>query len=99
MDGDGQMYSLRYVRVDDSTAMLSALLRYTLVNQGGVVPDIRNTLAPGPEDWWSVDVAYRYPLRTGWVEAGAGADYQHRSWNETQALLPRAWFSWRHEFR
>jgi hypothetical protein len=99
MDGDGQMYSLRYVRVDASTAMLSALLRYTMANEGGVVPDTRNTLAPGPEDWWSADLSYRYPLRTGWIEAGAGVDYQDRAWNDTQALLPRAWFSWRHEFR
>jgi len=98
MDGDGQMYSLRYVRVDASAATLTMLMRYTSVNEGGVVPDTRHTVAPGPEDWWSLDVAYRYPMAGGWIEAGAGADYRDRQWNGTDAVLPRAWVSWRHAF-
>ncbi len=90
MDGDGQMYSVRYIRVDDTAATLTAIVRYSMINEGGVEPDTRHSIAPGPEDWWSVDVTYRYPLRAGWLEAGVGGDYQDRQWNETSAVLPRA---------
>jgi hypothetical protein len=99
MDGDGQMYGLRYMRVDDSARTLTALLRYTMVNEGGAVPDTRHTVAPGPEDWWSVDVTYRWPISSGWIEATAGGDYQDREWNDTDAMLARFAVSWRHEFQ
>jgi hypothetical protein len=99
MDGDGQMYSLRYMRVNAAADTFTALLRYTLVNEGGAVPDTRHTVAQGPEDWWSLDLTYRRPVAGGWVEASAGADYQDREWNGTSALLARFAVSWRHEFR
>ena len=99
MDGDGEMYGLRYMRVDGSARTLTALLRYTMVNEGGAVPDTRHTVAPGPEDWWSVDVTYRWPISSGWIEATAGGDYQDREWNDTDAVLPRFAVSWRHEFQ
>jgi hypothetical protein len=99
MDGDGEMYSGRFVHVDAAERTLSAVLRYSAINEGGVVPDLRHTVAPGPEDWWSLDVAYRYPLPGGWIEASAGADYRDREWNDTTALLPRASVTWRQEFR
>ncbi len=98
MDGDGQMYSARFVRVGASAATLTALLRFTAVNEGGTVPDTRHTVAPGPEEWWSLDVGYRYPMRRGWVEAGAGVDHRDREWNDSSAVLGRAWVSWRQEF-
>jgi hypothetical protein len=99
MDGDGQMYSLRYVRVDDAAATLTGVLRFTMINEGGVVPDTRHSVAPGPEDWWSVDVLYRHPLGTGWLEAGIGADYRDREWDDTSALLPRASITWHYALR
>jgi len=98
MDGDGQMYSVRFIRVDDSQSTVSALFRFTKVNEGGRVPDTRHTVAPGPEDWWSLDVSYRRPLGGGWVEASVGGDYRDRDWNQSTALLPRAWVTWAHQF-
>jgi hypothetical protein len=74
-------------------------LRYTMVNEGGAVPDTRHTVALGPEDWWSVDLTYRWPISSGWIEATAGGDYQDREWNATDAVLPRFAVSWRHEFQ
>ena len=99
MDGDGQMYSARYIRVSPSAATLTTVLRFTAVNEGGSVPDTRHTVAPGPEDWWSLDVTYRHPITGGWIEASVGADYRDREWNETEAVLPRASVSWRYQFQ
>ncbi len=73
-----------------NAATLTTVLRYTAVNEGGAVPDTRHTVAPGPEDWWSVDVTYRHPIKGGWIEASVGADYRDREWNDTEAVLPRA---------
>jgi hypothetical protein len=99
MDGDGQMYSARFVRVGETSATLTAVLRYTMINEGGVVPDTRHSVAPGPEDWISVDVTYRHPLRMGWVEASAGGDYRDRQWNDTDSTLPRFSVTWHHGFQ
>ena len=99
MDGDGQMYSLRYVRVDDTAATLTGLLRFSMINEGGEVPDTRHSVAPGPEDWWSLDVLYRHPFGNGWLEAGVGADYRDREWNDTAALLARASITWHYDLR
>jgi hypothetical protein len=98
MDGDGETYGLRFMRVNAASDTLTALMRYTMVNEGGAVPDLRHTVAPGPEDWWSIDFTYRRPMPGGWLEASVGADYQDRLWNDTTAVLPRASVSWRHEF-
>jgi hypothetical protein len=94
MDGDGQMYSARFVRVDPAANTLSAVARYTKVNEGGAVPDSRHSIAPGPEDWISLDVSYRYRLGNGWIEGGAGVDQRDRQWNNTESTLGRAWLSW-----
>jgi hypothetical protein len=99
MDGDGDTLGARYVRVDASAATLTVLARYSEINQGGAVPDTRHSVAPGPEDWWSLDVSYRRLLGTGWIEASIGGDYQDREWNETSAVLPRFSVSWRQEFQ
>jgi len=85
--------------VDDAAATLTGLLRFSQINEGGTVPDTRNSVAPGPEDWWSVDVLYRHPLGTGWLEAGIGADYRDREWDDTSALLPRASITWHYALR
>jgi hypothetical protein len=99
MDGDGETFGLRYMRVNANADTFTALLRYSMLNEGGSVPDEYNTAAPGPEDWWSVDLTYRRPISSGWLEASVGADYQDRLWNDTTAVLPRASVSWRHEFQ
>ncbi len=99
MDGDGEMYSARVVHVDAAANTFSAVLRYTELNGGGGVPDERHSIAPGPEDWWSVDVGYRRMLGPGWVEAGVGADQQDRHWRDDEALLGRAWLTWTQPFR
>jgi hypothetical protein len=99
IDGDGDSYGLRYQRIDASARSLLALLRYSRINEGGVVPDTRHSVAPGPEDWWSLDLTYRWPLPAGWIEANVGADHRAREWNDTSAMLPRFWVSWQHEFQ
>jgi hypothetical protein len=99
MDGDGQMYSARYVRVTREAATMTGLLRYTLINENGVEPDERHSIAPGPEDWMSLDFIYRHPLPGGWIEATVGGDYRDREWNDSDALLPRLSVAWRREFQ
>ena len=99
MDGDGDTWGLRYVRVDAEGAALTGLLRYSSINEGGAVPDTRHSIAPGPEEWWSVDVIYRLPFRTGWIEANAGVDYRDNDWNYATSTLPRFAVSWRHELK
>ena len=97
MDGDGEMFSLRYLRVAPGGATFTAVARYTDVNQGGFEPDERHSFAPGPESWLSLDLGYRWPLASGWVEVGVGADQRDRDWNNGDVLLGRAFVSWRHE--
>jgi hypothetical protein len=99
MDGDGEMYSVRYIKVEEDGATWGALARFTGVNQGGEVPDTRHSVAPGPEDWISVDVSYRRPAPWGWWELAIGADYREREWDNTDALLPRVSLNWHHESR
>ena len=99
MDGDGETYGLRYVRVDAGASVLTGLLRYTMVNRGGAVPDPHHSIAPGLEDWWSVDATYRRPLGSGWIEASAGGDYRDRKWNDRTAMIPRVSLTWHHEFQ
>ncbi len=99
MDGDGEMLSARFVHVDAASNTFSAVLRYTEVNAGGVVPDDRNSVARGPEDWLSIDLGYRRMLGQGWLEGGVGADRQDREWRGDDALLARAWLTWHHAFR
>jgi hypothetical protein len=97
MDGDGEMFSLRYVRIGEDEATWTAVTRYTKVNQGGAVPDLTHSFAPGAEDWISLDLTYRRPLADGWIEFSVGADQQDRDWNDSDALLARASVSWRYE--
>ena len=99
MDGDGETWGLRYLRVSADADTFTGLLRYSMINEGGGVPDTRHTVAPGPEDWWSLDFTYRRPMPGGWLEASVGADYRDRLWNDTTAVLPRASLTWRHEFQ
>lgn len=98
MDGDGETLGLRYVYVDGSAATMTALLRYSQINEGGNVPDSLHSIAPGPEDWWSLDLTYRRALRQGWIEATAGGDYEDREWDDASAALPRFAVSWHYEF-
>jgi len=99
MDGDGDTYGLRFMRVNAAADTFTALLRHTQVNEDGTVPDRRHTVAPGAEEWWSLDLTYRRPLQRGWIEASAGVDDRERDWNGTAAVLPRFAVSWRHEIR
>lgn len=99
MDGDGEMFSARYVRIDAAANTLNVVARYTAVNEGGSVPDPNHSFAPGPEDWISLDVSYRLMLPAGWVEAGVGVDSEDREWDGDDAVLPRAYVSWQHAIR
>jgi hypothetical protein len=99
MDGDGQMFSARYVRVDAAARTLSAVARYTKVNEGGIVPDLRHSIAPGPEDWISLDVTYRHPFASGWIEGGLGVDQRDRETSGDSSTLPRAWLRWNRPVR
>ena len=99
MDGDGEMYSARYIRVDSAANALTVLARYSKINEGGGVPDDRHSIAPGPEDWISLDVSYRLALRSGWLEAGVGVDSQDRKWRGDEAVLARAYATWNYALR
>jgi hypothetical protein len=94
MDGDGQMYSARFVHVDAAANTLSAVARYSEINRGGAVPDTRHSIAPGPETWISLDVSYRRVLTRGWIEGAVGVDQRERDWNDTRSTLPRVSLSW-----
>ena len=99
MDGDGDMYSARYIRVDSLANTLTLLARYSRINEGGAVPDTRHSVARGPEDWVSLDVSYRRVLRSGWLEGGVGIDSQDRKWKGDEAILPRAFVTWHYALR
>ena len=99
MDGDGEMFSARFVHVDASARTLSAIARYTKINDGGAEPDTRHSIAPGPEKWISLDVSYRLALGAGWIEAGVGVDQRDRAWSDDDATLPRGWMSWNRPLR
>ena len=94
MDGDGQMYSARFVRVDEASNTLSVVARYTMVNEGGTEPDARHSIAPGPEDWISLDVTYKHDFGQGWIEGGLGVDRRDQVWRGEEHTLGRAWLSW-----
>ncbi len=98
MDGDGEMYSARFVHVDVVGRTLQVIARHTAINQGGTVPDLRHSIAPGPEDWLSLDVSYRRDIGFGQVEAGVGVDQRDREWRDDRVTLPRAWLEWSHSF-
>jgi len=98
MDGDGEMISARYVRVPSTGTLWTGLVRYSKINQGGVVPDPHNSVAPGPEEWWSIDLQHRRDFPFGSLELGVGADGRDRDWNNTDAVLFRAYLTFQHEF-
>jgi hypothetical protein len=98
MDGDGEMYSARFTHVAAAGTSWGALVRLSEINQGGEVPDTRHSIAPGPEQWLSLDLSYRRPMSSGWIEGGVGADYRERDWDSTDALLARASLIWHYEF-
>jgi hypothetical protein len=99
MDGDGEMYSMRFVHVGADEVVWTVLARYTEVNQGGAMPDERHSVAPGPEQWWSLDLIRRWNVGSGWIEAGMGGDYRERDWNDTDPLLARFAVTWRQQFQ
>jgi len=99
MDGDGTMYSARFIRLDSVANALTVVARYTKVNEALVEPDTLHSVASGAEDWMSLDVSYRYGLRTGWVEGGLGVDSQDRKWRGDEVVLPRAYVSWHYALR
>ena len=98
MDGDGEMFSARLVRVDADGNTLEALARHIAVNQGGVVPDQRHSIAPGPEDWISLDLGYRHAFDFGELKGGVGVDFRDREWRDDSTTLPRAWIEWNYSF-
>jgi hypothetical protein len=98
MDGDGEMLSARYVLMPASGTRWSALARYTRINRGGDEPDTRHSIAPGPEEWWSVDLGHRRATSIGDFEVGLGADARDREWDGSDSVLFRAYLTWRHEF-
>jgi Capsule assembly protein Wzi len=99
MDGDGEMYSARFVRVGAAADTFTTIVRYSKINQGGVVPDPRHSIAPGPEDWISLDVSYRRAVGSSWIEGGLGIDQRDREWRDDDTTLPRAWLSWNRSLR
>jgi hypothetical protein len=94
MDGDGTMYSARFIRIDSAANTLTVVARYTKVNEALVEPDTIHSVAEGAEDWISLDVSYRRVLRSGWLEGGVGVDSQDRKWKGDEAVLPRAYLTW-----
>ena len=102
MDGDGTMLSARYIRTSAVGHVFAAVARVASINEGGVVPDTRHSIAPGPEDWISLDLSYRYSFgNSDWIEAGIGVDQREQEWtaDDDEDLLGRAWLTWNHGFR
>jgi len=99
MDGDGDMYSARFVTVDSEAHTLSVIARYSRINQNKAEPDTTHSVAQGAEDWISLDLSYRRVLRSGWLEGGVGVDSQDRIWKGDEAVLPRAYLTWNYALR
>jgi Capsule assembly protein Wzi len=98
IDGDSVQYGLRYLLLPADEGSWSFMLRYSQLNRDGAFPDPRNSVAPGPENWWSYDVSYRRPVAKGWVEIGVGMDQEDRKWDDETALLPRGTITWHRGF-
>jgi hypothetical protein len=99
MDGDGDTLSARFIRVGASGDTLTAIARMTSVNEGGVVPDERHSIAAGPEDWLSLDLSYRRSFGPDSVEAGIGVERRDQTWLDDEDVLGRAWVAWRRSFQ
>ena len=98
MDGDGVQYAVRYLLMPESGSSWDFMVRYSQLNRDGAFPDTQNTVAPGPENWWSYDVSYRRPVHKGWIEVGVGLDQEDRKWDDDTALLPRGTITWHRGF-
>jgi hypothetical protein len=98
MDGDSLQYALRYMVVPSDGSTWSFMVRYSELNRDGAFPDTLNSVAPGPEDWWSLDASYRRPVMKGWIEVGVGVDREDRKWDDDTAVLPRGTFTWHYGF-
>jgi hypothetical protein len=100
MDGDGDMISARFIRTAASGDTLTAIARVVSVNEGGGEPDQRHSIAPGPEDWITLDLSYSRDFGAlGVAEAGLGIDQRDQTWAGDEDLLARAWVRWAHSFR
>jgi len=98
IDGDSEQYAVRYILAPADGTTWSFAVRYSELNRGGAYPDVRNSVAPGPEDWWSLDATYRRPVPKGWIEVGVGVDREDRKWDDDTAVLPRGTFTWHYGF-
>ena len=99
MDGDGDMYSARYIR-STVQPIPSRCWRATAGSIRAAPSRTRIIRSPqGAEDWISLDVSYRRVLRSGWLEGGVGVDSQDRKWKGDQAVLPRAYVTWNYALR
>ena len=99
MDGDSEQYAVRYMLLPeggDDLEFHGALHASSIAT--GSIPDPRNSVAPGPENWWSYDVSYRRPVHKGWIEIGVGMDQEDRKWDDDTALLPRGTITWHRGF-
>ncbi len=64
-----------------------------MINEGGVVPDTRHSVAPGRRGLDRASTcSYRAPaFGTAGSKAGVGVDIQDREWKGDEAVLPRAY--------
>jgi hypothetical protein len=98
IDGDSEQYAVRYIVAPADGTTWSFVVRYSELNRGGAYPDVRNSVVPGPEDWWSLDATYRRPVPKGWIEVGVGVDREDRKWDDDTAVLPRGTLTWHYGF-
>lgn len=79
MDGDGRMYSVGALLLDDADDRWEVLVRRVELNRDAVNPDPRHTLAPLAAELTNIEVSHARDLVVGELRIGIGYDdYKER---------------------
>ena len=100
MDGDGEMYSIRYLLTSDlRDAVERGRALHERSTRGGVEPDTRHSdehRAPRNGGAWMWRTAAT--RRSERSKSESAPDARDREWDDSDANLFRAYLTWRHQF-
>jgi hypothetical protein len=97
-DGDAQIYSLGVQFTAPSAWNASTSLRHGRLNAGGVIPDLRNTVAVEPTDIWDLEAALKLPFDRGELRLGVGFDQRTPLSTDVSRRQSRGFIEWRQNF-
>jgi hypothetical protein len=97
-DGDARIYSLGVQFTAPSAWNTSMSLRHGRLNEGGGIPDLRNTVATEPTDIWDLEAALRLPFERGELRLGVGFDQRTPLSTDISRSQSRGFIEWRQGF-